>query len=54
MAQLKAIEEVYQNDKNNLDFYYSYKNNFNFEIGINKEIFPKKVGKENLVQWIGL
>ena len=40
--QLKTIEEVYQNDKKNLDFFTdSYKNNFNFEIGINQEIFPK-------------
>ena len=40
VAQLKTIEEVYQNDKKNLDFFTdSYKNNFNFEIGINKEKF---------------
>ena len=46
VAQLKAIEEVYQNDKNNLDFFTdSYKNNFNFEIGINQEIFSKKSGE---------
>tara|TARA_E500000178_G_scaffold290035_1_gene293368 strand:- start:247 stop:1566 length:1320 start_codon:yes stop_codon:yes gene_type:complete len=39
--QLKTIEQVYQNDKKNLDFFTdSYKNNFNFEIGINQEIFP--------------
>ena len=38
VAQLKTIEEVYQNDKKNLDFFTdSYKNNFNFEIGINQE-----------------
>ena len=42
VAQLKAIEEVYKNDKKNLDFFTdSYKNNFNFEIGINQETFPK-------------
>ena len=39
--QLKTIEEVYQNDKKNLDFFTdSYRNNFNFEIGINQEMFP--------------
>ena len=44
--QLKTIEEVYQNDKNNLDFFTdSYKNNFNFEIGINQEIFPNDSGE---------
>ncbi len=44
--QLKAIEEVYQNDKKNLDFFTdSYKNNFNFEIGINQETFPKNTGE---------
>ena len=46
VAQLKAIEEVYQNDKSNLDFFTdSYKNNFNFEIGINQEIFPENTGE---------
>ena len=46
VAQLKAIEEVYQNDKTNLDFFTdSYKNNFNFEIGINQEIFPNDSGE---------
>ncbi len=44
--QLKTIEEVYQNDKKNLDFFTdSYKNNFNFEIGINQEAFPDKSGE---------
>ncbi len=44
--QLKTIEEVYQNDKKNLDFFTdSYKNNFNFEIGINQETFPKTSGE---------
>ena len=38
VAQLKTIEEVYKNDKKNLDFFTdSYKNTFNFEIGINKK-----------------
>jgi len=46
VAQLKMIEEVYQNDKKNLDFFTdSYKNNFNFEIGINQDIFPKNSGE---------
>ncbi len=44
--QLKTIEEIYQNDKKNLDFFTdSYKNNFNFEIGINQEIFPDNSGE---------
>ena len=44
--QLKTIEEVYQNDKRNLDFFTdSYKNNFNFEIGINQETFPENSGE---------
>ena len=46
VAQLKTIQEVYQNDKTNLDFFTdSYKNNFNFEIGINNENFPKISGE---------
>ena len=46
VAQLKTIEEVYQNDKKNLDFFTdSYKNNFNFEIGISKDIFPSYSGE---------
>ena len=46
VAQLKTIEEVYQNDKKNLDFFTdSYKNNFNFEIGINKDKFPEISGE---------
>ena len=46
VAQLKAIEEVYQNDNKNLDFFTdSYKNNFNFEIGINQEVFPNNSGE---------
>ena len=44
--QLKTIEEVYQNDKKNLDFFTdSYENNFNFGIGINQELFPKNTGE---------
>ena len=46
VAQLKTIEEFYQNDKKNLDFFTdSYKNNFDFEIGINKNEFPKITGE---------
>tara|TARA_X000001036_G_scaffold437661_1_gene483497 strand:+ start:470 stop:1789 length:1320 start_codon:yes stop_codon:yes gene_type:complete len=46
VTQLKTIEEVYKNDKKNLDFFTdSYKNNFNFEIGINQENFPKNTGE---------
>ena len=46
VAQLKTIEEVYQNDKKNLDFFTdSYKNNFSFEIGINQNTFPDDSGE---------
>ena len=46
VAQLKTIEEVYKNDKSNLDFLTdSYKNNFNFEIGINQNDFPNISGE---------
>jgi two-component system osmolarity sensor histidine kinase EnvZ len=46
VSQLKAIDEVYQNDKSNIDFFTdSYKNNFNFEIGISQEIFPENTGE---------
>ena len=46
MAQLKTINEIYKNDKKNLDFLTdSYRNNFNFEIGINKERFPRVSGE---------
>ena len=45
VAQLKTIEEVYQNDKKNLDFFTdSYKNNFNFEIGISEDSLPEISG----------
>ena len=37
VAQLKTIEEIYQNDKQNLDFLTDSYNNFNFEIGISIE-----------------
>ena len=43
---MKTIEEIYKNDKKNLDFFTdSYKNNFNFEIGINQDSFPKISGE---------
>ena len=46
VAQLKTIQEIYTNDKTNLDFFTdSYKNNFNFEIGISQEIFPRTSGE---------
>ncbi len=46
VAQLKTIEEVYRNDKKNLDFLTdSYKNNFDFEIRINTENFPTISGE---------
>ena len=46
VAQLKTIEEIYQNDKKNLDFFTdSYKNNFNFEIGISQDEFPNITGE---------
>ena len=46
VAQLKTIQEIYQNDKKNLDFFTdSYKNNFNFEIGINNDPFPSYTGE---------
>ena len=46
VAQLKTIEEFYEKDKKNLDFFTdSYKNNFNFEIGISNEDFPKISGE---------
>ena len=46
VAQLKTIEEVYQNDKKNLDFFTdSYKNNFNFEVGVNQDEFPSITGE---------
>ena len=46
VAQLKTIQDVYLNDKDSLDFFTdSYKNNFNFEIGVNKDIFPVYSGE---------
>ena len=46
VAQLKTVVEVYQNDKRNLDFFTdSYKNNFDFEIGITQGKFPEISGE---------
>jgi two-component system, OmpR family, osmolarity sensor histidine kinase EnvZ len=46
VAQLQTIQQVYTNDKKNLDFFTdSYKNNFNFEIGISQEVFPSISGE---------
>ena len=53
VTQLKTIQEVYNNDKKNLDFCTdSYKNNFNFEIV--KKCFLTRVVKEDLVLWTDL
>ena len=46
VSQLKSVQDVYLNNKNNLDFFTdSYKNNFNFEIGINNNPFPTYSGE---------
>ena len=46
VSQLKAIQDVYRNNKDNLDFFTdSYKNNFNFEISFNNEPFPASTGE---------
>ena len=46
VSQLKTIQDVYKNDKDNLDFFTdSYKNNFNFEIGISDNPFPATTGE---------
>ncbi len=46
VAQLKTIKEIYTIDKKNLDFFTdSYKNNFNFEIGVSRELFPITTGE---------
>jgi len=46
ISQLKTIQDVYLNNKDNLDFFTdSYKNNFNFEIDINKNSFPLNSGE---------
>ena len=46
ISQLKTIQDVYLNNKDNLDFFTdSYKNNFNFEIDINENSFPLNSGE---------
>ncbi len=46
VSQLKTIQEVYLNNKDNLEFFTdSYKNNFNFEIDINQNVFPNTSGE---------
>ena len=46
VSQLKTVQDVYQNDKDHLDFFTdSYKNNFSFEIGINDNPFPTSTGE---------
>ena len=47
VSQLKTIQDVYLNNKDNLDFFTdSYKNNFNFEIDINNNLFPTSSGEK--------
>ncbi len=46
ISQLKTIQDVYQNNRDNYDFFTdSYKNNFNFEIDINDNPFPLSTGE---------
>ena len=46
VSQLKTIQDVYINNKNNYEFFTdSYKNNFNFEIDINEKPFPSYSGE---------
>ena len=46
ISQLKTIQDVYINNKDNYDFFTdSYKNNFNFEIDINNNPFPSTSGE---------
>ncbi len=46
VSQLKTITDVYNNNKDNLEFFTdSYKNNFNFEIDVNNDPFPKYSGE---------
>jgi two-component system osmolarity sensor histidine kinase EnvZ len=41
VAELKTLQDIYNNDANNLDYLTdSYKNNFRFEVYITKEKFP--------------
>ena len=46
ISQLKTIQDVYENNRDNYDFFTdSYKNNFNFEIDINDNPFPLSTGE---------
>ena len=46
VAELKTLHDVYNKDNENISFLTdSYKNNFNFEIGINQEEFPNVSGE---------
>ena len=46
VSQLKTIQDVYKNNKDNLEFFTdSYKNNFNFEIDISNKPFPVYSGE---------
>ena len=46
VSQLKTIQSVYLNNKDNLEFFTdSYKNNLNFEISINNNPFPSSSGE---------
>ena len=46
VSQLKTIQDIYTNNKDNLEFFTdSYKNNFNFEIDINNNSFPSTSGE---------
>ena len=54
VAQLKTMKKSIKMIKKFRFFTDSYKNNFNFEIGINQEMFPNNSGEKNLVRWIDL
>ena len=46
VSQLQTIKDTYLNNKDNLEFFTdSYKNNFNFEIDINNNLFPTSTGE---------
>jgi two-component system osmolarity sensor histidine kinase EnvZ len=46
VAELKTLTDVHNNFKGQIDFLTdSYKNNFDFDISINKEILPEKSGE---------
>jgi two-component system, OmpR family, osmolarity sensor histidine kinase EnvZ len=46
VAELKTLHDVYNNDKDTIEFLTDrYKNNFNFEINITKDTLPKITGE---------